>query len=408
MKVQCVKCKGRGFCGRTFCPLIAKSEAAFKIKERLGKEDFFGSAPAPFIGHYGYPNLNVGILSLQENKLDAWLYDAPKYWAQHNYQIQQIIEFRSELVNSRFKAHIKDFNKMLEIEQEIGMASHPVDVEINLDKKPHFRFSSDPYTAPMGPNAKLKKAKITENPKIHTKVDKVVGDTDLKAANAITYLYEHEFDENFLTKLLSVGSLGLKHNRKLVPTRWSITATDDMLGKHLWNEIRQYPEADYQAYFDSYLGNYYLFLFFPEKWSYELFEMYTPKASWNQTDELQFTTDYETYNGRKDYAENCAGGYYTVRLAILEKLKQLKRQASVLVLRFITGEYAVPLGVWVTREASRSALKNKPLIFSSKELMLRYASALIKKKFGYNLDNTLKYSKLLKELKHQSRLIKFM
>ncbi len=408
MKVQCVKCKGRGFCGRTFCPLIAKSEAAFKIKERLGKEDFFGSAPAPFIGHYGYPNLNVGILSLQENKQDAWLYDAPRYWAQHNYQIQQIIEYRSELVNSRFKAHIKDFNKMLEIEQEIGMSSKPVDVEINLDKKPHFRFSPDPYTAPMGPNAKLKKAKITENPRIHTKVEKVVSDTDLKAANAITYLYEHEFDENFLTKLLSVGSLGIKNNRKLVPTRWSITATDDMLGKHMWNEIKNYPEADYQAYFDSYLGNYYLFLFFPEKWSYELFEMYTPKASWNQTDELQFTTDYENYHGRKNYAENCAGGYYTVRLAILEKLKQIKRQASVLVLRFITGEYAVPLGVWVTREASRRALKNKPLIFSSKELMLRYANALIKKKFGYNLDNTLKYSKLLKELKHQSRLIKFL
>ena len=167
--------------------------------------------------------VNVGILSLQENTKDAWLYDAPRYWAENNYQIPQIIEYRSELVNSRFKAHIKDtrnsrgdFNKMLDIEQEIGMASRPVDIEIKLDKKPRFRLSSDPYTAPMGPNARLKKAKITENPKIHTKVDKVVSDTDLKAADAVIYLYEHDFDENFLTKLLSVGSLGLKHNRKPV------------------------------------------------------------------------------------------------------------------------------------------------------------------------------------------------
>ncbi len=408
MKVQCVKCKGRGFCGRTFCPLIAKSEAVFKIKERLGKEDFFGSAPAPFIGYHGYPHLNVGILSLQENKSDAWLYDAPKYWAEHNYQIQQIIEYRSELVNSRFKAHIRDFNKMLEIEQEIGMASSPVDVEIKLDKKPRFRLSSDPYTAPMGPNAKLKKAKITENPKIHTKVDKVVSDTDLKANNAITYLYEHNFDENFLTKLLSVGSLGIKHSRKLVPTRWSITATDDMLGKHLWNEIKNNPEADYQAYFDSYLGNYYLILMFPEKWSYELFEMYAPRASWNTTGELQFTTDYENYNGRKNYAEQCAGGYYTARLAVLEKLKQMKKQASVLILRFITGEYAVPLGVWVTREAARKSLNNRPLTFSSKELMLKYAKALVQKKFNCNIDSVLNQSKLLKELKQQSKLINFL
>ena len=179
MKVSCLRCKGRGFCGRIFCPLIAKSEAAFQIKQRLGKENFQGSAPAPFIGHHGYPNLNVGILSLQEHMQDAWLYDAPRYWAEHNYQIPQIIKFRSELVNSRFKAHIKDFNKMLEIEQEIGMASKPVDVEIKLENKPKFRLSSDPYTAPIGPNARLKRAKITENPKVHTKVNKVVSDTCL-------------------------------------------------------------------------------------------------------------------------------------------------------------------------------------------------------------------------------------
>lgn len=408
MKVQCLQCKGRGFCGRIFCPLIAKSEAAFKVKECLGKEDFFGSAPAPFIGHNNYPNLNVGILSLQEKREDAWLYDAPRYWANQNFQIPQIIDFRSELINSRFKAHVKDFNKLLEIEQEIGMASKPVDVEINLEQKPRFRISPDPEIAPMGPNAKLKKARITENPKIHTKVDKVVSDTSLKANDAIVYLYENDFDENFLTKLLSVGSLGLKHSRKLVPTRWSITATDDALGKHLLQETRNYPESDYQAYFDSYLGNYYLFLFFPEKWAYELFEMYAPKTSWNVTDELQFTTDSENYYGRKDYAENCAGGYYTVRLAVLEKLKQIKRQASVLVLRFITGEYAVPLGVWVTREAARKALNNKPLIFSGKELMLKYAKALIQKKFGYNLDNTIKHSRLLNELNQQSKLINFV
>ena len=408
MKVQCLHCKGRGYCGRIFCPLIAKSEAAFQVKQRLGKEDFFGSAPAPFIGHHGYPHLNVGILSLQEYKSDAWLYDAPRYWQEHNYQIPQIVEYRSELVNSRFKAHVKDFNKMLEIEQEIGMASRPVDVEIELEKKPRFRLSSDPYTAPMGPNAKLKRAKITENPKIHTKVDKVVSDTDLKANNAVTYLYEHDFDENFLTKLLSVGSLGIKHNRKLVPTRWSITATDDMLGKHIWKEIQNYPESDYLAYFDSYLGNYYLIMFFPEKWSYELFEMYAPNVSWNTSNELQYTTDYENYYGRKNYAEQCAGGYYTVRLAIFEKLKQMKRQASVLVLRFITGEYAVPLGVWVTRQAARKTLKNKPLEFASMELMLTYAKNLAKKKFKADITNILNSSILLKELKTQAKLTSYM
>jgi len=407
MQIRCLKCKGRGFCGRSFCPLIAKSRAAVKVREGLGKEDFYGSAPTPFVGRYGYPNINVGILSLQDRTDDAWLYDAPRYWSEQNFDIPRIATFRSELVNSRFKADIRDRSKLLEISQEVGMASKPVDVEVNLESKPRFRLSTDPYTAPMGPNAKLKKAEITSNPKIPHKVDKVVSDIDLKAMDAISYLYDNEFDENFLTKLLSIGSLGVNKNRKLVPTRWSITAIDDAVAKKLMPKVHQFPELDYTAFFGSYLGNYYLLLAFPEPWSYELFETYLPKASWNVNDEIVYMTDYEGYNGRKDYAENCAGGYYSVRMAILERLAQLKRQASVLALRFITGEYAMPLGVWVTREATRKALQNS-IQFASRELMLKYARNLIKKKFNYDLDNLLNKSILLKNIKTQRKLTSFI
>ena len=407
MQSQCLKCKGRGFCGRSFCPILAKSNAMFKVKDKITKEDFLGSTPSPFVGHHGYPYLNVGILSINEIKENAWEYDAPKYWAEHEYQIPPIVDFRSSLINSRFKAHAHDMNKLLEISQEVGMASMPVDVEVNLEQKPKFRLNTDAHALPMGPNAKLKKATITSNPKVHTKVDKVYSDIDLKANDAMIYLYENDFDENFLTKLLSVGTIGVRKNRKLVPTRWSITATDDNIGKYLIEEVKQFKEIDYNAYFGSYLGNYYIILCFPGPWTYELFETYMPKSSWNTSDEISFMTDYENHGGRKSYAENCVGGYYAARLAILEKLKEIKKQGTALVLRFITGEYAVPLGVWVVREATRKAVNKKPIEFSDKELMLKYAKALVKKKFGYELDNLLKHSIVLKNMKDQMKLSSF-
>lgn len=407
MQVQCLKCKGRGYCGRSFCAIIAKSNSMFKVKEKATKEDFLGSTPAPFIGHHGYPFLNVGVLSIPEIKENAWEYDAPRYWADNNFQIPKIIDFRSSLINSRFKAHAHDRNKLLELSQEVGMSSKPVDIEINLADKPKFRLNTSAEIAPMGPHAVLKKAILTSNPHIDTRVDKVVGDHDLKSTDAMLYLYDKGFDENFLTKILSVGTLGIKKNRHLVPTRWSITATDDTIGKNLIEELKDYSSADYQAYFGSYLGNYYLILLFPEKWSYELFEMYRPNTSWNVSDDIDFTTDYENYDGRKSYAENCAGGYYAARLPILEKLKSMKRQASVLTLRFITGEYAVPLGVWVVREATRKAMSGKPIEFSDRELMLNYAKALFKKNFGCDISNILKQSQMLKEIRDQTKLSAF-
>jgi hypothetical protein len=235
-------------------------------------------------------------------------------------------------------------------------------------------------------------------------VDKVHSDIDLKANDAIIYLYQNNFDENFLSKILSVGTIGIKKNRKLVPTRWSISSVDSNIGNYLASNVKEYSQTSYLAYFGGYLGNYFLILCFPDVYSYELFETYMPKSSWNISDKIDYTTDYEPYEGRKSYAENCGGGFYACRIALLEKLNQIKKQSSVLCLRFITGEYYVPLGVFVVREAARKALNNKPIEFSDRELMLKYAQNLIKKKFNYNLDNLMKHSIILKNLRDQTKL----
>ncbi len=399
MALKCIHCKNNH--DSESCPLWHKAQALIKVKNTVLKDSFYGSSPAPFIGRFGYPNVFVGILAPPELSEAAWLYDSPQYWALKEYEIPELVSLRSSLINSRFQVNVNNSKaeKVMEVAQEIGMASKPVDVEVHLKKAPRFEVKIDPYTAPRGPGAELISAEITSNSKIHTKVEKVVSD-ELKAQEAITLLYDKGFDENFLSKLLSVGSIGLNENKRLVPTRWSITATDDMLGKHLIKEIKNYSTYDYSAFFGDYLGNYYLILMFPDYWSYELFEIYTPTKS--------VSTDYEGFSGRTNYAEECAGGYYTVRLAVAEKLHEFKRQASILVFRFITDEYLLPLGVWVTREASRKAIMNKPIIFSSKELLLKYAKNVAITKFGVNLDSLLKKSKLLEVAGKQVRLTQFM
>jgi len=389
------------FWGKPFCPFCAKKQSMNIVQKKLENKDFVSSSPAPFVGRYGYPFVNIGIMAPPELKENVWLYDAPRYWASHSYSIPQIMDFRSELINSHKKTHIKDQEKILDIAQDIAMSSRPVDVEISLKDKPKFSLNTDSTMAPQGPNAQLLKAELTSTPKIHTKVERAFSDTDLRASEALTSLYENNFDETALMRMLSVGAFGLKSNRKLVPTRWSITATDDTLGKHLIGEIKQYPESDYRAYFGSHLGNYYLILCFPDLWSYELFETMVPLRP---TSDIHASTDYEGFNGRKDYAEGTAGGYYTVRLAIAEHLKSIKRQASVLALRFITGEYAAPLGVWVTREATRKAMSNKPIEFGSKELMLNYAKLMAKRKFNLDIEGMLNKSLLLKNVGRQKRL----
>lgn len=375
------------------------------------KEEFYGnSPPSVFIGSkLKYPKVNVGILAPPEITEDSWVFDAQNYWVEKNYGIRDIIEFRSALINSRFSTTVTSLNeKLINIVQEIAMASKPVDLEVSLKKKVKFELELNRFNLPMGPRAPLNKVKITSNTKVHNKVEKVISDTDLKAVNAIDYLYENNFDEQTITKIFSIGLLGLKKNRKLVSTRWSITAVDDTLGKNMLNQIRTFDNIEnHQLFYGKHLGNYYFIMLFPKTFNYELFEMYLPGSSWNPSNEITAATDYETFYGRKDYASDTVGGYYAARLGILEYLMKMKKQASILAIRLETPEYWAALGVWVVRAASRKTMNSNPINFETKENMLEFTKTLIKKNFNYDINNIYKKSVLLNNILKQKTLTDF-
>jgi hypothetical protein len=95
-------------------------------------------------------------------------------------------------------------------------------------------------------------------------------------------------------------------------------------------------------------------------------EIWLPKAVWSG-ESSWIGEDSEGYDGKKGYSP-LAGGYYASRLPVLEYLTEIKRQASVFVLREITPDYWAPLGVWVVREGMRKALQNPPKKFDSLEV----------------------------------------
>jgi hypothetical protein len=285
------------------------------------------------------------------------------------------------------------------------MAYKPVSVEIKLEKIPAPFVQTDHISMPMGPTANLKNLQLTSNPRINQKVEKIFYDTDLKATEAINYLYKNEIDENFISKIFSIAVLGLKKDRRLVPTRWSVVAVYDSLCKNFIEQIKQCPMIDKcELHISNYLGNYYLILLFPEIYSYELFEQYMPSTIYNQNHDLVTSTDYEPYAGRKKYAEETAGGFYAAKFPILENLSKRKRQASILVIRFVTDEYTAPLGVWVCKSASKKSIESEQIIFETRDKMLEYARNLIKSKFSYDLDLTLDQSKLLKNIRTQTKI----
>jgi len=385
------------------------SELGFRYRDvgGISKLDS-NSPPSVFIGSkLKYPLVNVGILSPLERDEDAWVYDDAKYWANNDFQISDVLKLRDSLLNSRFQSQVQDSRtnkRFVQMAQEIAIASKPVDVEIELKHRLNIGRQADRILTPHGMRAGLKQAKITGNVKVHQKVDRVMND-EIKSVEGMEILHKFGFTEYTLAKILSVGVLGLKKNKRLVPTRWSITATDDSIGKFLLKKIREYKIIEnYELFYGEFLGNCYLIVLLPDVWSYELFELYLPGSSWNPSQEIKASTDFETYSGRKEYAFATAGGYYASRLPIIEYLNSVKRQATVIAIRIETPSYWAALGVWVVRESVRKAIAKGAMKFRDLKETLESMRKIGKIKYNYDAENLLKKSKLLNSVKTQKRL----
>src|SRR3989449_4951236 len=104
------------------------------------------------------------------------------------------------------------------------MASKPIDTEMWFTKKPTLVSPFSARAPPSGPSADLTKVDLASSPSVPRRVDDLVSDTDLRAGEAVTDLFDHGISQSQITRVFSVGLLGMKDRRRLVPTEWSITA----------------------------------------------------------------------------------------------------------------------------------------------------------------------------------------
>ena len=404
----CILCKGgRDLCGKGFCELLSRVKQHFPAKTLKVDSLFGASPPSVFVGRHDYPNVNIGPMvpgSPFADKSEASFLEMPKLWFRKS--IEDIIGFRSNLVLSRKKEQVKNARtprNYLSSLQELAISYKPLDVELSFDKKVEISFVGklDNRYPPMGPTVSAKRTEVCENPHVRRKVDYLIGDTDARASNSLHELHLSHVPVYEITRLLSVGLMGQEKNRRLVPTRWSITAVDDTLSKNLMNSIKGYAQiTDVSLFQSELLGNHFYVILIPDIFSFDMVETWVKGAFWSyRTITIE---DWEDHNGRTKYANKITGAYYAARLSVSEYLYKKQRQASVLVYREIHPDYYAPLGVWVIREGVARAFYRKPETFSTvDEAVEKVNRQIIQKKWS-------EHSMLLKERREQKKLFDFV
>jgi hypothetical protein len=363
------------------------------------------SPPGIFVGRMGYPHVYAGPL-VPPILGETSHFDAPEEWLGRS--VDEIVNFRTNLVRGKFRVDVTDpyrNDRFLNRTLEMALSRTPVDTELTFRKKPSDRIFLDGTLQPMGPSALLKNMNVGSG-KTDRRIEKAYSDHDLKAEQAVLNLYLSDVPVSKIQRVFSVGALGVRQQRRMVPTRWSITAVDSTISRRLIEDQVKKNRLinEYRVYEYNYLGNRFVILLMPFNWSFEWIEAWYPGTSWNpRSQSIALGGDWEGYRGRTKYA-SIGGCYYSVRLATAEYLAKEQRQASVIALREINPSFLLPLGVWINRECTREAFHQTEYKFDT----LHESLAYIDSRFSIKMEDWIDASTLLKDSIHQKRIIDYV
>ncbi|RLG88517.1 MAG: hypothetical protein DRO18_01235 [Thermoprotei archaeon] len=378
----CIRCRGaRRLCGLAYCPLLVESRVSLTLGKVAARTSMDGSSPpSVFISWYDYPKVIAAIAS-PPLRGDTSHYERSEVWLKLNLSVDDLLTMRLTLIRGGSNVSIHDLsNKYVSYLQEVALAEKPVDVELQFSKPPKPKIELDELNPPIGPLAPVRSVRLGSNPYFGRYVEKVFNDTDMNAREAVNYLYRSGIEVSRIIRIFSVGGVGIGNLRRLVPTRWSITAVDKIISDELVNRIKSYePLSEVLVFQYRVFDNAFMAVLIPSRtgW-FEWMEAWFPGSTWNRFgSEVVIEGDWEGPQGRTTYPD-IGGCYYASRLAVAEYLNRIRRKAIAVLMREIYPSFNIPIGVWFVRESLRIMFKQKPIKLSDVKDLIKVMNKFFK------------------------------
>ncbi len=360
----CVRCKGyKRLCGLPKCPILEKARAAIEATARIAGLKIIGSTPpTAVVGERNYPSVPV-IVGIPPGVSggDAKIYDDPQGWW-GKLGLTDILRLRGYQVSSIMRVNVSEPFTLYE--KEVGIAAisaRPVDTEVVLERLPRPITRLDPFVGATGPAAPAKEVRVVGNASLPRKLEEIIWD-DVSAEEAVFELIRGGVDTYSIIRAMSLGFLGRVRRRKLVPTRWAITAVDRAAVKYFLGRLRDLPSVDkVSVHVLEYLMNRFYVILYPGKYHVEWLEVWRPKTGLTErasSSVIVYSRDYGT--GRTSTID---GGFDAARHGLVKALYERGRRASAIIVRVIEPGYVIGVGNWHIRETVYRAVRSEGLTF---------------------------------------------
>ncbi len=368
----CYRCKTfKNLCGLPYCPIRERLKVIVRTYTRVASSTELNSAspPSGVVGEHGYPKVRIYVGVGTHSGIDVKFLEDPPQWWDRKLRLEDIIKLRSEMVNivNEGRYHVRDFERLYSREISlIQVSERPVECEVRIEKILDRNVMFDLKLLPLSMRV-MGDLKVVSNPCINNRMEKIIHDYDMKARDAIVELYRSGVEIYSIQRAMSFGLLGSRRFRRIVPTRWAITAVDRIITDYLRKEVRKNREiSNFEIYSIEYMNNRFTVILLPGELRIRWIEFWYPRAGMRHRDDKPVLS-LEIVEDLRGNVETMDGGFEAARMGILEALCRRGRKGRVIIIREILPDYYIGIGNWHIREDMRRIFNTIPILKTSDE-----------------------------------------
>ncbi len=184
------------------------------------------SPPGIVVEPLKYPIVRASVLASTQASEFISIYDHPDSW--RGLDSDAILKMRKCLFRfgAQVDAKTMEPSPLVDTLQTVALSVNPLALHFEVSDIPQKDLVPLGGLLPTGPAVDARNATILNEPETSRVAEKIT-EQDIPAAEAIWKLLDYEYTLDQVARLMSVGLLGMKDNRRLIPTKSAYKATID-------------------------------------------------------------------------------------------------------------------------------------------------------------------------------------
>jgi hypothetical protein len=322
-----------------------------------------------------YPMLEAGFLASNEPLEHLSIYDFPQVW--QGLDRDTIFSMRRHLYRFLLPVDARSMQPegVIRTLQEIALSVRPIALRVEGESlRPRgLQFRSGQL--PSSNDVMIQSIELLSEPEI-SKVAERITQQDIPATEGIWRLLDYDYSLDQVVRLMSIGLLGRKKTRRILPTRSAYKATINAFIDRVVMELIESPSiSSYEIHSGNLFGDQFFVLLHPGESRVDYLSL---DVSGNKI------TRGFAFEGLHQWSSDAKTSLYSdyARFSVYRKLMRRKERCHVTVFHLMKDPRNQLLGPWISRAGVDEALASESIKFDNRENAIQLLDTLLEPEFS--------------------------